>query len=346
MVDFKRAGLFTDLHFGKKANSQSHNEDCLNFIRWASEQFKDQQVDHIVFLGDWHENRNAINVSTLKYSHQGMEILNSLGLPIYVVVGNHDMYLRHSRDIHSITHFSSFENVTVIETPTVIKNKTKDFMLVPFLFHEEYPNLKQYVDIPIWMGHFEFKGFQISGYNISMQSGPDSLEFTEPEIIFSGHFHKRQQCGNVEYIGNCFPMDFSDAGDTKRGVCIFNYENNSREYIDWQDSPAYYNVKLSDLVSKKVRIKNNAHVKCIVDMEIDFEESAQIREVVCQKYKLRDFTMEESKDLSNAITETVVDDSVDKTASVHDLVIQMLSQINVDTINNEKLISIYKNINI
>ena len=31
---FKKAAVFTDIHFGLKSNSQTHKDDCLNFIKW------------------------------------------------------------------------------------------------------------------------------------------------------------------------------------------------------------------------------------------------------------------------------------------------------------------------
>ena len=34
---FKKASLFTDIHFGLKSNSIQHNEDCLNFVKWATD---------------------------------------------------------------------------------------------------------------------------------------------------------------------------------------------------------------------------------------------------------------------------------------------------------------------
>ena len=37
---FKKAAVCTDIHFGLKSNSQTHNDDCLNFIKWFIETAK------------------------------------------------------------------------------------------------------------------------------------------------------------------------------------------------------------------------------------------------------------------------------------------------------------------
>ena len=31
---FKKAAVFTDIHFGLKSNSQVHNQDCEDFVDW------------------------------------------------------------------------------------------------------------------------------------------------------------------------------------------------------------------------------------------------------------------------------------------------------------------------
>jgi hypothetical protein len=54
---FKKAAVFTDIHFGLKSNSQTHNDDCLDFVKWATATAKEQGCETCMFLGDWHNNR-------------------------------------------------------------------------------------------------------------------------------------------------------------------------------------------------------------------------------------------------------------------------------------------------
>ena len=42
---FKKAAVFTDIHFGLKSNSVTHNEDCLNFVKWATAKAKEEGED-------------------------------------------------------------------------------------------------------------------------------------------------------------------------------------------------------------------------------------------------------------------------------------------------------------
>jgi len=97
----KKTACFTDCHFGKRNNSIQHNDDCLAFIDWFCKKVETEgDVSHIIFLGDFFENRNAVNVLTLDYAHEGLKRLDSLGLPVYVLVGNHDLHHRENRKVY------------------------------------------------------------------------------------------------------------------------------------------------------------------------------------------------------------------------------------------------------
>ena len=48
---FKRAAIFTDIHFGNKSNSQTFNKDCLDFVTWFCQEAKAQGADTCIFMG-------------------------------------------------------------------------------------------------------------------------------------------------------------------------------------------------------------------------------------------------------------------------------------------------------
>lgn len=346
--NIKKIVLFSDIHFGKKANSQQHNQDCIDFINWCKSFIEQHDVDAIGFLGDWNENRSALNIQTLNYSYQAAKILNELNIPIFFVIGNHDLYHRHTREIHSIVPFSEFTNFIIIEEPMVINNDSgDDILFCPYLFHEEYPSLIKYINIPVWMGHFEFKGFEVTGYGMKMPTGPDPEDFKGPEYILSGHFHKRQakENSNVVYIGNTFPMDFGDAGDVNRGLTVYDTSTKQLEFYNWDDCPKYSKTKLSNLLDNSVKLFPNSRVKCLVDIPISFEESTYLRQKYTEDYNLREFTLEESSEIKEALSETEIDVSLDnKLASVDELVQEMLKGIESEHIKNQTLIEIYANL--
>lgn len=348
MKKLKRGAFFTDIHFGKKTNSEQHNQDCLNFIDWFCAQVKkDGHIDYVAFLGDWNENRSALNISTLNYSYIGAKKLDALGIPVYFVIGNHDLYQRYSREIHSIVHFQEFKNFRVMDQPTIINEIEGKALFSPYMFHEEYPDLAKFLSIPFWAGHFEFKGFETSSGNI-MAIGPEGEMFKGPKHIISGHFHKRQAKDNIIYMGNTFPMDFGDAGDANgRGLMIYDHVKQEPTWTDWDEAPQYIKTLLSSVIDKKIVLPKQSRVKCLVDFQISFDESSFLRKTFMEKNTLREFVLEEPQEIAEAMTDTKVtmsQEQYDKLSTVDELVKQMLTDIESDHLDNQMLIDIYTNL--
>lgn len=347
MGKLKKGAFCTDIHFGKKANSEVHNQDCINYLNWFCDHVRsDPEIDYVAFLGDWNENRSALNIQTLNYSYQGAKLLNDLGMPVYFIVGNHDLYHRHTREIHSVVPFGEFDHFVVIDEPIVVDGIEGGVLFSPYLFHEEYPTLAEYLKVPFWAGHFEFKGFEVTGYGMKMPTGPDPDDYSGPDFIVSGHFHKRQaQPGNnVVYIGNCFPMDFGDAGDFQRGMMTYDHLTKEMLFEDWPDCPKYIKTTLTDLLDNTTVLYPESRVKCVVDVPITFEESQTLKHGFVEKYDLREFVLEESLELKEVLseTETAIDWDDDKLAGVDELVVQMLDEIQSDHIDNKILVEIYR----
>lgn len=343
-----KALCFTDIHWGAKLNSAQHNEDCTNFILWVCSIVKsDPTIDHIMFLGDWHESRSALNLATLNASYNGMCLLNQLNIPVFVIIGNHDLYFRHTREIHSLPHFDSLSNITLVREPIILTDTHVPCLICPYLFDDEYPSLKQYTKIPIWWGHFEFKGFVITGNNIKMPTGPDADDYPVTRI-FSGHFHKRQINKHTTYIGNAFPTNFSDAGDDDRGVAIYQYNTDELKFINWPDCPKYLQIELSQLLDDSITIPPNTHVKCVVDIVLDYNQTIELKQSTEMQFGLRDFKFEETAELSSVLTtdDTTVDLSEHQLASVNDLVITLINTITSEKINKNKLTAIFNSLNV
>ena len=94
----------------------------------------------------------------------------------------------------------------------------------------------------------------------------------------SGHFHKRQTMDNTTYIGNVFPMDFSDVHDTERGICIIDHDDNVLHYTSWEEQPTYHKVKLSELQSHTFPPKSR--IKSLIDIDIPPEELMSIKQAL------------------------------------------------------------------
>ena len=63
----------------------------------------------------------------------------------------------------------------------------------------------------IMMGHFEISGFEMHGGHFS-QVGFDKKEFRKFDTVFSGHYHKKSDDGQIYYLGTPYQMMWSDYG--------------------------------------------------------------------------------------------------------------------------------------
>ena len=337
MALFKKVACFTDIHFGLKSNSQVHNQDCEDFVDWFIEAAQKEGAETCIFLGDWHHNRNSINLITLDTSLRCLEKLGAAFEQFFWFPGNHDLFYKDKRDVHSSMFGRHIPGVTVVDKVTTIDDVT----LVPWLVGDEWKNISK-VESKYMFGHFELPLF----YMNAMVQMPDhgelqSTHFEHQEYVFSGHFHKRQSRGKIHYIGNAFPHNFADTWDDDRGMMVMDW-GGVPTFQSWEDAPKFRTLKLSKLIDEKDTImKSKMYLKVNLDIDISYVEANFIKETYVQEHDIREISLIQEK---NNI-ETGTDDNPDiKFESVDQIVTEQLVNIDSDTIDKKKLLEIYRNL--
>jgi DNA repair exonuclease SbcCD nuclease subunit len=334
---FKKVACFTDIHYGLKSNSSTHNQDCEDFVDWFIQEAKNQGAETCIFLGDWHHNRNSINLVTLDTSMRCLEKLGAAFEQFFWFPGNHDLFYKDKRDIHSSAFGRHIPGVTVVEGITTIDEVT----MVPWLVGDEWKTMKDLKSKYVF-GHFELPLF----YMNAMVQMPDHGElkaedFGKPDYVFSGHFHKRQSKGNIHYIGNAFPHNFADNWDDERGMMILEW-GGKPQYIDWPDAPKYRIVKLSQLIDEKDTIlKSKMHLKVNIDLPLSYEEAGFVKEDFISNYDIRELSLIQEK---NTLEGTIDDNPDAKFESVDQIVTEQLVNIESEAFDKSLLLDIYNNL--
>jgi DNA repair exonuclease SbcCD nuclease subunit len=334
---FKKVACFTDIHFGLKSNSATHNQDCEDFVDWFIAEAEKEGCETCIFLGDWHHNRNSINLITLDTSMRCLEKLGAAFEQFYWFPGNHDLFYKDKRDIHSSSFGRHIPGVTVVEKVTTIGDVT----LVPWLVGDEWKTISQ-VKSKYMFGHFELPLF----YMNAMVQMPDHGElkaehFKHQDYVFSGHFHKRQQRDKIVYIGNAFPHNFSDTWDDDRGMMFMSW-GGKPEYRIWPDAPKFRSLKLSRLLDEKdTLMKSKMYLKVNLDIDISFEEANFIKETFVAAHDIREISLIQDKDNLDAVTEDAADS---KFESVDQIVTEQLVAIESDSFDKKVLLDIYNNL--
>jgi hypothetical protein len=337
MALFKKVACFTDIHFGLKSNSQTHNQDCEDFVDWFIATAKEQGCETCIFLGDWHHNRNSINLITLDTSLRCLEKLGAAFEQFFWFPGNHDLFYKDKRDIHSSAFGRHIPGVTVVDGITTLDDVT----LVPWLVGDEWKSMKD-IKSKYVFGHFELPKFFMN----AMVQMPDHGElraedFNGPDYIFSGHFHKRQTNNNVIYIGNAFPHNFADTWDDARGMMTLEW-GGKPQFIDWPNCPKYRTVKLSDLIDNAETImKSKMHIKVNLDIDISYEEANFIKETFIRDYDIREISLIQDK---TNMEGTIEDNPDAQFESVDQIVTEQLINIDSEQFDKSTLLEIYNNL--
>ena len=332
---FKKAAVFTDIHFGLKGNSRVHNEDCEEFIDWYISTAKEHGCETGIFCGDWHHNRNSLNLTTMDATIRCMEKLGQAFEQFFFFDGNHDLYYKDKRDINSTAFSRYIPGITFIDNITTIDDVT----LVPWLVGDEWKKMSK-IKSKYVFGHFELPSFYMNAMVQMPDHGDLKAEhFVEPDYVFSGHFHKRQKSGKIHYIGNAFPHNYADAGDDDRGMMILDRENNAEPlYLNWDNCPKYRNVTLSNLLDNTDTIvKSKMYLRVTLDLPISYEEAQFIKETFIGNYGCREITLI----LKKQIEEITTDLDIAQFESVDQIVAGEIAELDTDSFDKKMLLDIY-----
>lgn len=333
---FKKVACFTDIHFGLKQGSRTHNQDCEEFINWFCDTAQAEGCETAIFLGDWHHNRSTTDISTMNYTVSNLEKLNNSFEKVYLIMGNHDEFYKDKREIHSLEFARLFPNIKVVNETFTEDGVT----IMPWLIGDEWKTVPKLQSRYIF-GHLELPLF----YMNAMVQMPDHGQlqadhFVNQEYVFSGHFHKRQTKGNVTYIGNCFPHNYADAGDDDRGMMMLEW-GEKPVYKAWPGQPTFRTYKLSQIIDKPdTLLKPRMHCRVTIDLPISFEEANFIRETFMPQYDLRELQLipEKVEVESTAVPIDVNFESVDT------IVMNQINAIDSESYDKSLLLDIYKDL--
>ena len=334
---FKKAACFTDIHFGLKSNSLEHNQDCSDFVDWFIETAKKENCETCIFLGDYNHHRASINIHTMQYGLRALERLNDAFDHVYFIPGNHDLYYRDRRDIHSVEWAKHLPNVTIVND----WYKEGDVVIAPWLVGEDYKKLAK-MGGKYLFSHLELPHF----YMNAMVEMPDVGEINDTHVtgfeqVYSGHFHKRQARKNIWYMGNAFPHNYADAGDDARGMMILEWGQDP-VFKSWPDQPRFRVYKLSEVLDNpEGLLLPRSSIRVHLDIDISYEEANFIKEQLIPKHKLREMALIpmklEQHQLDLAPGEL-------KFESVDQIIMDQISNIESQFYDQKLLLEIYKNL--
>lgn len=221
-------------------------------------------------MGDFFHDRKSINSNTLWVANEFLENLSDID--IYMIIGNHDTYLKNSTKPHSLRSFDKFEHVHIVENCYKL-NK----LITLVSWNKDF----RAFDTPYLCGHFDIAGCEISSNFTESKETLKISDFSKYKEVFSGHFHTPNKTKNISYIGSVMPFTFADV-DSKRGYYILNIDDNniSKIFIEFTKCPKYIILDINDDIDN---IDDDYINGNIVKLAYDHELSSVDNELLINK---------------------------------------------------------------
>lgn len=289
-------GLIADTHF---------KEQGLNAIEqataWATNTFKERGVNRVFVLGDMLNTREMVHVGAQSAAMTWVHgLVEQFGIStqgtdgtdsgVHVLLGNHDMHLKHARGISSLDALSlppmSSANLRLYKETELIYCDGFPVLMIPYhhdqlqlahiirSFADKDPELASRT---IAMAHTAVHGaIQNTAWGTTF-AGPLGISaFQGLARTFSGHFHSHQtlyqpgeeRCGgegvempamqgssskgSLTYVGSPLQFNFGDLGDLNRGVLIYSPATDKFELIPNPDGVRFTQVQLEDVLKAKI----------------------------------------------------------------------------------------------
>ncbi len=306
-----RAVVFTDIHWGEGINDPKKIEIAKNNIQFIIDSGKQNNADYCIFCGDWFHSRNSLLVSTQDTSYLALKELVSAFKKVYLIVGNHDTFLKHSVEIHSLRAFESIS--AIIDKATEITIANKSILLHPWGFNPDIYNKS----FDYAFGHFEPNGAELVG-SLSSGANYDLNKLSNiANKVFSGHFHKRKvykiaDTREVIMVGSPSEQNWGEIG-YKHGCYVIDFENDSYDFIENIEAPKHKVIYWSDIKKKnfpnKLDITNN-FINLVIDDEYEFENIIKFKQKLLNTQPIEigdEYTYTGTIELNNQTTKSVDD---------------------------------------
>lgn len=327
-----RCLIFTDLHIGVRKDSDIWHKIALDYGIWLKEQALKNNINTLIFMGDFYHNREEISLTTLDTGNKFLEALSDFN--IIMLVGNHDCYFRDNANVHSLAGYNNWKNICIVDKTEVLEYMDKKIAFIPWGFN--YDEIPEGIDYAF--GHFEINSFKQNKMHICESTLTSSMLMKKIKNTYSGHFHlrgAREIDGRmISYIGNTFQQNWGESDEVK-GIEIIDFSTGKTEFIENTISPKHVKIDLSKVLSKDEeevnKIKNESKgniVKIIVDNQVD---SSKVDILMERLSKLGPI------ELNSEIVENVQVKSADEFESVEiDLKLLLQEYINQLEINKDK----------
>ncbi len=254
-----KVAFFSDLHahpFQQYARilpsgRNSRLQDALDAIALVRRAALEAGARAVVFGGDLFHTMNRLDVATLNGVFEEIARFSRDGLPLFLLVGNHDQAARNGE--HSLAVFRSLPDVVVMDEPGWYEHPaTPGLGVYAVPYHEDTGEVRRALGTipparPEWTHrllvlHAGFDGARTGPHEYRMSSElaagdvPDGFD-----LVLSGHYHLPQwidEARRIAYVGATTHQSWSDCNQPRgyaiadlRARTIERFESNAPRFL-------------------------------------------------------------------------------------------------------------------
>jgi DNA repair exonuclease SbcCD nuclease subunit len=225
--------IITDTHFGARNDSIVFNDYFYKFWEKTFFQYlKENNIDTVVHLGDVMDRRKFVSYKIAQdFRERFLQVFEDNNIHLKMIVGNHDIYYRNTNNVNSLNElvgrhpYGRYNNIYIYDECRTLDFDGVPILLIPWINSENYESTIAEINntkAQIAMGHLEINGFEMHSGHFA-QGGYDKGLFKKFDMVFSGHFHKKSDDGQIFYLGSTYQITWADY-DCPRGFHIFDTE--------------------------------------------------------------------------------------------------------------------------
>ena len=216
-----KVAIINDTHCGTRNSSDIFLDNAEKFYSDVFFPYLlENNISHIVHLGDFFDNRKFINFKCLnRIRNCFLKPLRQHGITMDIIRGNHDVYFKNTGELNSLKELLGhyMNEVHIIHDPIVMDYDGLQMALVPWIDADNEERSIKFIKeckADILGGHFDIIGYEMMK-GIKCEHGLDRSLFKRFEAVYSGHFHTKSTQDNITYLGSQMEFFWNDAHDNK-----------------------------------------------------------------------------------------------------------------------------------
>ncbi len=315
-----KIALLTDTHFGARNDNLNFNDYFYEFYEGVFFPYLQQNnIKHCIHLGDLMDRRKYVSYRILKdFRERFIQPFVHLEIDLHILVGNHDIYFRNTNDINSLEELlgNKHKNIHLYSEAQEVNFGGFPILMMPWINpqNEIYSfGMMDETKADIMMSHLEVVGFEMHGGHFS-ESGFNKEQFKRFDTIFSGHYHKKSDDGQIYYLGTPYQMTWSDYNCPK-GFHVFDTETRELTRIVNPQKifeKIYYDDTKENYDTHNVNQYRNKYIKLVVVNKNDLYKFDKFTDKLfkadCHEVKIiEDFTDLDANTVSDDIVENTQD---------------------------------------